>query len=403
MFIDMNKYILIFCTFFLLAFYGCMDDDTKVNSQLEVQLGFQGEFENTNPADIDVVLTNRTTGRKFSVKTDQNGIATFSVETGIYNVSSSHNLDSYSVFNGNVQDVVVAESIDNNSVNVDMTFSTLSPVIFKEIYYTGCRTEKGKSYFADQFHELYNNSDEVQYMDGLCLGVLKPSSTKPSKWVDEEGELLSVLPISYMAWRIPGNGTEHPLQPGESMVIAQDGINHTDDPSGNPNSTVDMSGADWETYCELSGRDTDSPSVPNLQMIWTNQASMFDWLHSTSGSAVILFKIPGSWEEYVSNPDNLMTEPGSTSIKKYLVINKKYVIDAVECVKSEKFSYKRLPNDLDAGYIYCSGSYIKESIRRKVKEIKDGRVIYKDTNKSSEDFIVTSDQTPWIHPTSVDE
>lgn len=398
----MNKNIFLAFVFILLAFNSCMDDDTKVNSQLLVQLKFHGEFTDTDPENIDVVLTNRTTGRKFSVKTDSKGLATFSVEGGIYNVTSSHNLDKFSVFNGNVQDIVVTEITDGGLIDMDMTYSTLSPVVFKEIYYTGVKTPANKSYYADQFHELYNNSDEVQYMDGLCLGVLKPNSMKASKWVTEDGEIMPLLPIAFMAWRIPGNGTDHPLQPGESIVIAQDGINHRDDPSGNPNSTVDLSNADWETYAELSGRDTDSPSVPNLQMIWTNQASMFDWLHSTMGSAVILFKIPGSWEDYVNNPENLMTEPGSTSTKKYLVIPKKYVIDAVECVRSETMNYKRLPNDLDAGYVYCSGTYTKESIRRKVKEIKDGRVIYMDTNNSSEDFIVTSEQTPWVHPTSVD-
>lgn len=398
----MKKYILIFCISILCAFYGCMNEDIKSHSQLRVQLGFQSEFGTVNLENIDVVITNRVTGRKFSVKTNNSGLASFLVEGGIYNVSSTYNMSADSVFNGNVEDVVIAEISNQGLVDMDMIYGKLSPLVFKEIYYTGKRTPANKSYYADQFHEVYNNSIEVQYLDGLCIGALQPSSSSASKWVDENGDVSPLLPINFMAWRIPGNGTDYPLQPGESIVIAQDGINHIEDPSGNPNSPVDMSGADWETYFDLSGKDSDSPSVPNMQMMWANTTRMFDWLHSTSGSAIILFKIPGSWEDFVDNPDNLMTRPGSTSATKYLMIPKTYVIDAVECVKSELKNYKRLPNDLDAGYIYCSGTYVGESIRRKVKEIKDGRVIYRDTNNSSEDFVVSTTPTPWVNPTNVD-
>ncbi len=398
----MKKYSLIFCISILFAFSSCMNDDIKSHSQLRVQLGFQSEFGMVNPDNIDVFITNRVTGRKYNVKTNSTGLATFVVEGGIYNINSTYNMSADSVFNGNVEDVVVAEIENQDLVNMDMIYGKLSPLVFKEIYYSGSRTPANKTYYADQFHEVYNNSIDVQYLDGLCIGVLQPSSSSASPWKDDNGDLMPLLPINFMAWRIPGNGTDYPLQPGQSIVIAQDGINHMKDPSGNPNSPVDMSNADWETYFDLSGKDTDSPSVPNLQMMWANTASMYDWLHSTSGSAVILFKIPGDWQEFVDNPDNLMTRPGSTSSTKYLVIPKSYVIDAVECVKSETKNYKRLPNDLDAGYIYCSGSYSKESIRRKVKEIKNGRVIYRDTNNSSEDFVVNTTPTPWVNPTNVD-
>lgn len=397
----MKKYILIFCMSILFAFYGCMNDDLKSHSQLKVQLEFNNDIDIVNPENIDVVLINRNTGRKYSVKADANCLATFTVESGIYNLSSTYTMTADSVFNGNVEDVVIATVENQGLISMNMVFGKLSAIVFKEIYYTGKRTPANKSYFADQFHELYNNSVDVQYLDGLCIGVLQPSSSSASKWVDENGDVSPLLPINFMAWRIPGEGTDYPIQPGESIVIAQDGINHPKDPSGNPNSPVDLSNADWETYFDISGKDTDSPSVPNLQLMWANSTTIFDWLHSTSGSAIILFKIPGSWEDFVNSPDNLMTRPGSTSSTKYLMIPKEYVLDAVECVKSEIKNYKRLPNDLDAGYIYCSGTYVGESIRRKVKDIKEGRVIYVDTNNSSEDFIVNKNPSPWVHPTSV--
>lgn len=398
----MNKYIYVFCLVTLSMLYSCMDSDTKVLRHLAVNLEFQEQFQNLPKGNVPVELINRMTGRRYIENTDVNGIAKFTVESGIYNVSSVYNLNADTVFNGRFDDIVLAKDFPNEKIDLEMAYGKLSPLIFKEIYYTGSRTPANKTYYADQFHEIYNNSSEVQYLDGLCIGVLQPSSFSPTKWRDENGNIMPLSPINFMAWRIPGSGKEYPIQPGESIIIAQDGIDHKDDPAGNPNSPVNMGDADWETYFDLSGKDTDSPSVSNLIMMWTNIATMTDWLHSTSGSAVILFRIPGDWEEFVNNSDNLMRQPGSSSSKEYLMIPKAFIYDAVECVKSETRNHKRLSNDLDAGYIFCSGTYVGESIRRKVVEVKNGRVIYQDTNNSTEDFVVQTTPTPGIHPTTVD-
>lgn len=80
-----------------------------------------------------------------------------------------------------------------------------------------------------------------------------------------------------------------------------------------------------------------------------------------------------------------------------------YVIDAVEVVRVEENKrYKRIPDALDAGKVWCSGTYVSESVRRKVKQIIDGKVIYQDTNNSSNDFLGSQTPTPGVHPTVVD-
>jgi len=51
---------------------------------------------------------------------------------------------------------------------------------------------------------------------------------------------------------------------------------------------------------------------------------------------------------------------------------------------------KKLNDIFDAGKIWCSNSYTGESVIRKIKEKKaDGRIIYIDTNNSSNDFEVS--------------
>ncbi|HMT67602.1 MAG TPA: DUF4876 domain-containing protein, partial [Bacteroidales bacterium] len=47
-------------------------------------------------------------------------------------------------------------------------------------------------------------------------------------------------------------------------------------------------------------------------------------------------------------------------------------------------------------------TYNSKSVRRKVEKILDGKVIYKDTNNSYNDFINDQVPTPFVHPTTVD-
>jgi hypothetical protein len=87
------------------------------------------------------------------------------------------------------------------------------------------------------------------------------------------------------------------------------------------------------------------------------------------------------------------------------MVDKKHVIDAVEIVRVETDKrYKRLHTELDAGYTYLDGgTYCSKSVRRKAKLIVEGRVIYKDTNNSTEDFLHDLTPTPGVNPTAVEK
>jgi hypothetical protein len=189
-------------------------------------------------------------------------------------------------------------------------------------------------------------------------------------------------------------------------VIAQDGIDHKTDPNGNPLSPVNLGKADWESYVEASGKDTDSPGVPNMTLMYTTSVSMVDWLHSVFGAAVVIFRLPAgvAWTDFAKDPANFKTKPGSTSTTQFFMVSKSLVIDAVEIVSPETAKQnKRLPLDLDAGFTWIDGgTYCSKSIRRKAKLIVDGRVIYKDTNNSTNDFLHDLTPTPRINPTSLE-
>lgn len=208
------------------------------------------------------------------------------------------------------------------------------------------------------------------------------------------------LPLTYHVWIIPGTGKQHPVYPGKSIVIAMDGINHKTDPNGNPSSPVNLGDADWETYVELPGKDLDAPGVGNLTMMYTTSASMYDWIHSVFGAAVVIFRLPVPWQTYVADANNFKTKPGSTSSTKFFMIDKQYVIDGVEIVRAETDKrYKRMPNDIDAGYTYLDGgTYCSKSVRRKAKMVINNRVIYQDTNNSTNDFLHDLVPTPRVNP-----
>jgi hypothetical protein len=358
------------------------------------------------PDGVQIKLKNLSTGRESTLTADATGRVEAVLPEGNYSLTSSFTLKVENVdytFNGNINEYLLA---DESSVILNLTLAkNTGGFVIKEVYFAGSKTPDAKSYYDDQFHEIYNNSTDTLYADGLCIGVLEQTSSNPNVWVNTDGTFMDLLPITFHVWIIPGTGKQHPVYPGKSIVIAQDGLNHKSDPNGNPLSPVNLGNADWETYVDLPGKDLDYPGVPNLTLMYTTSATMFDWIHSVFGAAVVIFRLPTAWTTYVADANNFKTKPGSTATTKYFMIDKKQVIDGVEIVRVETDKrYKRLQNDVDAGYTYLDGgTYCSKSVRRKAKMIVNNRVIYQDTNNSTNDFLHDLVPTPGVNPTTVEK
>jgi hypothetical protein len=210
--------------------------------------------------------------------------------------------------------------------------------------------------------------------------------------------------VAEMIWTIPGNGTQVPVEPGKSIVIAQDGINHRSDPNGNPLSPVNLGDADFEFYVyKYNGTDVDSPWVPNMIRDYTPTDILEVSFDVRGGSAIAIAKLPGQTDQerqaYINR--HLVPKPSvsGSSTSYYPKIADKYILDAVETVRDEAHAiYKRFTPDLDAGYTYITtGSYSGKCVRRKIQEITAGRVIYQDTNNSTDDFLKDVDPKPKIY------
>ena len=387
---------------FLLFAAACTQTyDVPSVFQLNVMVKYPSEINNGDVIrGATVKVKDVQSEREYSDITDESGMATFEIRGGNYDIVTSVLEDRIMeeetktfVFNGALNGHLLTAGNDEVVLQTGYTVLTSSFVI-KELYVSGSRTPEGKNYKADLFVEIYNNSDIPLFSDGLCFGTVCPTvTTRPTPFVDSEGNLLPRIPCWGFIAVVPGSGDEYPVQPGKSIVMALTGINHRDDPNGNPNS-IDLSKADWEFCVENNGYYADSPEVPNLLMQRVTggvRAMIFD----VKGQTSILFRLPSeNYEELFTNPDNFMIEPGGS--ERAFMVPREWIIDGVENVRLDEIVYKRLPPEIDLGYIQHNGPGEKVSIRRKIKEVAAGRVIYLDTNNSSEDFLTNQEPQPGV-------
>src|SRR5574344_2442098 len=183
-------------------------------------------------------------------------------------------------------------------------------------------------------------------------------------------------------WQVPGDGNDYPVKPGESIIIAQGAQNHH---ALRPASPVDLSGAEFETFIVNQTVNPDNPNSINMDLRVDFNVFGTQWLVTVFGGAYAIF-IP---EETIDNT-TWVTPKGSSSKAKEVLIET--VIDAVEIVNNAtKITQKRMPTSLDAGATYTGATYTGKSVSRKIKStMPDGRIVYMDTNNSSEDFQVNS-------------
>ena len=144
-------------------------------------------------------------------------------------------------------------------------------------------------YEDDQYITIFNPTSEVKYLDGLALSTtaLDPSDERTS-----QGRRTSAVSISVSRRSLtsPGSGKEHPIQPGQTVVIAKYAIDHAkeyfvrlnkqaddygeerEDPKRykGVDSLIDLTKADWEwTHSDYDRQHMNNPNVPDLVPILT--------------------------------------------------------------------------------------------------------------------------------------
>ena len=142
-------------------------------------------------------------------------------------------------------------------------------LVFSEVYAPSPLVAE-LDYNFHMYFELYNNSTRTVFLDGLTFGRVRlhdiatpdsPCAESARLRKDPDGVWTEFL------HRFPGRGSDHPLAPGETAVVALDAVDHSViDPR-----LPDLSDADFEL---LGNADVDNPAVPNLV-----EVGLRPWFH----------------------------------------------------------------------------------------------------------------------------
>ncbi|WP_281231518.1 DUF4876 domain-containing protein [Flavobacterium gelatinilyticum] len=426
----MKKTLSIFIILFGLLIQSCSNDDNE-NEALQpvdfsVSLKYDAAFNSLGAKKASVTIVNTETANKYTVESDESGIAVFKqILPGNYSITATKVMQSAEFtetfgytpteaeinFNGAESNVVVNAATAVK--NIEMKTSKVGDFVIKQIYYGGSDTKKG-AIFRDQFIEIYNNSNTVQYADGLYMAQLTGSTSTnvlayslPNgqfDWSKSEGMTIGndantnfVYGINII--KIPGTGTQYPVQPGTSIVIAQNALNHKANYFDNngkavtilsPELTVDLSTADFESFLgtysgDLYQYDIQNPAVPDVDIAYWGNSNNDMILDANGRQAYVIFKMEAGEFEALKKYKN---PKGDKNV--FLQIPNSVLIDGVDTTKDlgSNLIPKKLPSEIDGGNTYLpSGAYSSKSVMRKTKTTIAGRIILQDTNNSTNDFV----------------
>lgn len=188
------------------------------------------------------------------------------------------------------------------------------------------------------------------------------------------------------AARFPGSGSEHPLAPGESVVVAQSAANFVTEERP---MDIDLTGADFETYYADSDMSQDNTAVPNMEIVYKAIAGARVFGMATM--SVILFR---ATDAEIASMEKL-PEPGSSSSNVFLKIPNGIIIDAVQQYKAEDAN-PVMHAELDASAAVLGREVPVIAERKVAYTATDGRKVLQDTNNSGADFVVSTsvDGTP---------
>ena len=381
------------CIFF---FVSCDDSFSESGSA-----SVAAKFVVTRQADASdaILLTERLSLRNVtSGQTEQfySTASEITIVPGLYDVTYEAEIQLSSGAVSTLRAAATSVSIISNGQLVTLQgYSNIETddLIIAEVFFAGTLRSSGNQYYGDDYVKLYNNTDHVIYADGITLFESKFTTTE--KYEHTPNIMNQAVNVQAL-YTVPGNGTEHPVLPGEYFLLCDTGIDHR---VANPNS-FDLSHADFEWYdvsTSPSNLDIDSPLVPNLDK-WYCYTKSFWMLHNRGFKAFGIARIPVTSETYLTDYKyhydyTIVSAAGSfpMSADSYRIPNE-WIIDVVNCSVESEYVWNVCAPELDCGWTHC-GTIDKDktryfhSVRRKMLYLNEqGNPVLKDTNNSSEDF-----------------
>ena len=398
--------------FFCLASCSSDDDDVVLTHLVTVNVKLPEEVASfSDVTSMALTVFNATTSQE-SVAQVVNGTATVTLTPGTYNFTVSGETSHYNL-NG------VSAGVDvfaDKTVEINLIATVGSTLVFKEVYFSGVPDY----YFQDAFYEIYNNTDEVQYLDGIIMGVVDYglavgtwNKDQASVWMTDGVYTNGKYPLTSHVQCFPGDGTQYPIAPRTSVIVASNPINHSARTlaEGDKPSPVNLENAGWQLYADNAfPADTKIEGIPNMTLIWKNFGR--EMMPATEGQAIVLARLKNGQSpvDYAADPSSVVSVPGGTT--NCFVIPADCIIDAIDIVPADaSCHFKHIEAKDDVGMIWFTGTdgvsngdYSGKSLRRKVVGFTAaGKAILKDTNNSSNDFVAGGGTpTPGVIPSTVD-
>ncbi|MDO5571157.1 MAG: DUF4876 domain-containing protein [Bacteroidales bacterium] len=428
------KRIYYFLFAFLLIASACTEDEKLTYKTIDVYVELVYPTESSIESKNDIsILASSSSGVKYESKTDEESKAKFNLPSGVYEITATHkNVHSGRLitFTGSKSNVVINET-SSDLISLNLVESKLSQIVIKEIYNGGCQKDDGSgSFHYDKYIILYNNSDENAQLKDMCIAMTIPYNSTVTNADVQNGTLF----YENEGWIPAGLGyfyfsNDKELKPGEQAVVV---LNNANDNTLTYSNSVDLSRSEYyvtyspEVYTNTSYHPSPSSNIPVSNYLpgfkyGTGNAWAFS---NTSPALFIFYPENSSPEAFNADANNISLYNGSaTQVRKKVPVD--WIVDGVEVFKKgASNNSKRFTSSVDAGAVDLTAGYGYTLYRNVDKDatealqensgkivynynlgtenldgstdpsgidaeasIKNGaRIIYSDTNNSSNDF-----------------
>jgi len=340
---------------------------------------------------IMVKLENPTSKLIFEEPTNASGVAEFYVIAGTYTASASESrvVDLVSIiFSGSVNQFVSEEC----NINLPLEAIEQEQICIKELYIGGCQNENGTSFQYDSYVILYNNSGEPATLKNTCLGMVNPYNSNGTNNDYVDGALKYAnqgwIPAGQAIWAFPQSVT---IDPGKQIVIALK--NAIDNTPTVPNAINFNNSAYYCTYDpEVFPNETyykpPAPAIPSshyLKAYFWGAGNA--WTLSVTSPAFFIFAIPEGLtpQAFVDDIDSYQDQynNSATAANARRKVSVDWVIDGIEVYNyGAANNSKRLTPAVDAGYVEHRSQYGFTLYRNVDKEAtealpeNEGKIVY---------------------------
>ena len=362
----------------------------EILSDVTVQVVLPEGYDQDEDEGLIVLMRGARTS--YSSTTDQDGVAIFTdILPDYYTISASKSISPSLILSGQKINYEIL-SQEQTNVEVDLNEVIKTSFVVSKIYASGVKDDANKNYTADSYIEFYNNSDENVLLDSTYYFALCEAESTPAYPAKDSVDYF----FARQVLRFINDGTVKVVPPGESILVSNSAVDHTQ----NASKSIDLTASDFEAK-DLNGKVQNNPSVPALEQMFTTFASISNMNMARAGeNGVVLFSTTESvrsWPSY-----NVPGKPTSSNF--YVRIPNSTILDGIEVLKSnitptDVLNRKRMSAKIDQGYSAISNTsgYNGEVIARIISKDEEGNSTLTDSNNSSNDCFVSDQVKPKLY------